>query len=172
MLLALGMIAMVSLITARADTAEIGKAPESEVEIVNEYREVFDAMTAEDLEALREVVYWESARAGCAHEVNVAVVETVMNRVLSGRFRDTVYGVCHQKGQFVCKAIPRSASREMIDDAIAQVCVVGRQVLPSTEYQFFATAKQSLGCDHVWIGEFKANGKPRKGKGMYFCRSK
>ena len=153
--------------TAQAETEE-----PSDVEIVNEYREILNNMTAEDFEALSEVVYWESARAACSHDVNVAVVETVMNRVLSPDFPNTVYKVCRQKGQFYRKAIPSKASREAIDDAIAQVYIVGRTVLPSTDYIYFATKMQSIAKDHIWIGELKANGKPRKNKGMYFARGK
>lgn len=161
------LMATVCSFTAQAETEEPSK-----VEIVNEYREILNNMTAEDFEALSEVVYWESARAACSHDVNVAVVETVMNRVLSQDFPNTVYKVCRQKGQFYRKAIPSKASREAIDDAIAQVYIVGRTVLPSVDFKYFATRKQSLGKDHIWIGELKANGKPKKGSGMYFCRGK
>ena len=144
------------------------------MEIRNEYSVVIASMTEADYEALSQVVYWESARCCCPHEVNVAVVETVFNRMLTGgAFRnESVYAVCHQKGAFVCKPIPKKASRELIDDAISQVVLVGRQVLPGTDYCYFATKKQSLGRDHLWIGDLKANGKPKKGKGMYFCREK
>ena len=144
----------------------------SMVEEVTEYKETFHSMTEADYEALEEVVYWESARCGCPNEVNVAVVETVFNRVLSGEFPDNVYDVCHQKGAFYRKAIPQSASMEATDAAIAQAFIAGRTVLPSTEYCYFATKKQSLGKDHIWVGDIKANGKPKKGKGMYFCREK
>ena len=120
---------------------------------VNEYKAIFETATEEDYRALEKVVYNESACCNCSHEVNVAVVETVLNRVLSDEWPDTIYGVCTQKGQFVCKDFTTDSTQwELISDAIQTVANEGRTVLPGTDYIYFATKRQSCAKDHIKIG--------------------
>lgn len=141
----------------------------------NAYTEVFTNATEDDMEALRNVVYWESVIAGCELDVNAAVVETVLNRVISSDsyFPDTIAGVCKQRKQFVCKdaSMSQNASQR-VTEAIEFVKANGCTVLPGTDYVYFATKKQSCAKDHVWIGARKADGTPKKGLGMYFGRDK
>ena len=141
----------------------------------HEYADLIDNMTDEDYEALEQVCYHESVRAFSdfedgEFETTVEVVETVFNRAVNtGK---SVYNICHAKNQFVCKPYKGTqAQEEAISDAISYVINEGRTILPGSDYEFFATKKQSLGKDHVWIGQTN-NGKPVKGKGMYFCREK
>lgn len=155
---------------AKAEEITVGASPE-----FNVYQSVIDGITEVDLEALREVVYWEAAVCDCPIEVDVAVVETVFNRMLSDDpyFKNSsVYSVCNQKGQFYRKSIPSNVSMEDVDDAISIVFREGLTVLPSTDYEYFATKMQTLGKDHVWIGGRKADGTPKKLAGMYFCKGK
>lgn len=119
----------------------------------NNYSLIFKNATEEDYRALEKVVFNESACCNCSHDVNVAVVETVLNRVLSDEWPDTIYGVCTQKGQFVCKSFTAdSAQWELISDAIQTVVNEGRTVLPGTDYIYFATKRQSCAKDHIKIG--------------------
>lgn len=146
----------------------------AEPEPVNEYAAIFASASEADYRALEKVVYNESAGCLCKHEVNVAVVETVLNRVLQGGdYGSTIYDVCTKKWQFVCKDYKKGTEAdELIADAIAEVVNSGRTILPSCEYTLFATKKQTIGKDHIWLGERTHAGKPKKGKGMYFARMK
>lgn len=140
------------------------------LEYENVYHEVFEAATEDDFKQLERVVYWEAARAECPLEVEIAVVETVCNRVLDPNWPNTIAGVCTDKRygrQFVCKYfIPENDKQaELVSDAIEYVMENGRTVLPSTNYLYFATKKQSCGKNHILIGT-------KKGHRMYFCESK
>jgi len=141
-----------------------------EAKAENAYTAIFETMTEEDYTALCRVVYIESAIADCPDHVNIAVVETVLNRVLADEFPNTIRGVCKQTGQFVYKEVPAMSTATA--EAIQYVKENGMTVLPDYDYCYFATKKQSLGKDHVWIGGRHADGRPLKGKGMYFCRGK
>lgn len=155
---------------AKAEEVTVGAAPDSNV-----YQSVIDGITETDLEALREVVYWEAAVCDCPIEVDVAVVETVFNRMLSDDpyFKNSsVSAVCNQKGQFYRRSVPADASMEDVDDAISIVFREGLTVLPDTNYEYFATKRQSLGKDHIWIGGRHDDGTPKKLAGMYFCKGK
>lgn len=137
-------IAMI-MAAALAMAAEAGEA--------NEYKAIFESSTEEDYRALEKVVFNESACCNCSHEVNTAVVETVLNRVLSDEWPDTIYEVCTQRGQFVCKSFTAdSAQWELISDAIQTAANEGRTVLPDDDYIYFATKRQSCAKDHIKIG--------------------
>lgn len=155
---------------AKAEKVTVGASPDSNV-----YQSVIDGITEADLEALREVVYWEAAVCDCPIEVDVAVVETVFNRMLSDDpyfKKSSVRDVCNQKGQFYRRSVPADANMEDVDDAISIVFREGLTVLPDTDYIYFATKRQSLGKDHIWIGGRHDDGTPKKLAGMYFCRGK
>lgn len=141
---------------------------------INVYEEVFSNATEEDFDALEEVVYWESVGAGCDFEVNVAVIETVCNRVLNKQWPNTIKEVCYQKGQFYRKAVPDGLDEivyQDLSDAIEYVYHNGQTMLPDTHYCYFATLKQSYAESHVWVGA-RRYGKPVKSLGMYFGREK
>lgn len=82
-------IAMI-MAAALAMAAEAGEA--------NEYKAIFESSTEEDYRALEKVVFNESACCNCSHEVNVAVVETVLNRVLSDEWPGYHLWGMHPKG--------------------------------------------------------------------------
>jgi len=145
----------------------------AETEVTNhEYTEIFAGMTGEDYENLRKVVYWESAIADCPISTDIAVVRTVMNRVLDPEWPNTVTGVIRQKGQFWTRNFGKTvAYPETVDDAINYVYLNGAEDFP-IDSTYFATKRQSCAKDHQWIGGRKADGSPLKGKGMWFARKK
>lgn len=135
----------------------------------NEYSVIFDSATEEDYEALREVLFWEVARADCGinkdgqyyfmcydcpFELYLAVGETVLNRCIHNGYPNTIYEVCHKRQEFVCKPLPKLSweVEERIDDTIAELVNGGRAILPSRNYIFFATKKQSCAKNHILIG--------------------
>lgn len=144
----------------------------------NPYEGITNNCSEEECEELVQMIYWEAARCGCSLEVLEATAQTAFNRMLSPDpyFPDTLGDVIRQKGQFVTvkyfytEPIPEGV-RETISDAISEV-VNGVMVLPNTNYVYFATAKQSVAKNHIWIGARWANGAPYKGLGMYYGESK
>jgi len=141
---------------------------------LNGYEAIFASASEADYAALENVIYHESAIADCDFTVNVAVAETVLNRVLQGGWGKSIYEVCTAKGQFCYRkmsGVPDEHVSEDISDAIEYLANGGSGFLPSKEYIYFATKKQSYAKNHVWIGAYK-NGKPKKGKGMFFGEEK
>lgn len=168
--------AIIFVVTMVSEAAEIvvGASPDVEFEYLTggEYSSIFENATCDDFEALEQVVFWEAARADCPLEVDIAVVETVCNRVLDPEWPDTIYGVIHDHrwGKQFCYGdyiSEHSGQDEMISDAIEYVLENGRTILPSTSYQYFATKKQSLGKNHILVGD-----PSRKHMYMYFCEGK
>jgi len=135
----------------------------------HEYTEILKNATDEDMEMLERVVFNEAGRCD-DWRLRLAVVETVLNRVLSDDpyFKDSIAGVCKQKNQFCHKAIKNATEYELegVSDAILHVVLVGRTVLPATDYVYFAIGKQKQATDHIYLGD------SRKWQHMYFGRAK
>lgn len=133
------------------------------------YEKIWATATEEDMEALRQCIYYESVRAFEADDnkqvkCNIATCETVLNRCLQEgtRFRKTIKGVVYQPGEFCVKK--RTIRNARVEEAIEHVRKNGRTALPDYDYVHFGTNKQSIAKDHVYFG----NGKT----GMYFGRAK
>ena len=137
-------------------TVEVGIAPdvaEKNVGNANEYSEIAEKMTQEEKELLDRVVAAESQTQSMTGRM--AVVEVILNRVLSDEFPDTVKGVLSQKGQFAGYRY-RNADwvvPELGADAVAEVVLLGRTVLPDTDYLFFSRGKGNHTQDNIRIGE-------------------
>ena len=147
-------------------------AQDSFVDGENIYAETFAYATEEDFVALERVLYHEAARSGCDLDVCKAVVETVLNRVLDPKWPDSIKDVCEdcRWGQQFCHSyyIPEFEwQQELVDDAISEVMREGPTILPSVSYQYFATKKQSLGKNHILLGD-----SSKRWKYLYFCEEK
>ena len=111
-------------------------------------------LTGEERELLARMI-WVEARGECA-EGQQAVAEVVLNRLVSGKYAETLRGVIYDQGQFestplLKDAEPYQAQYQAIDRAL-----YGDPVLPEDVF-YFATFKKTT---DVWgqIG------------GHYFCR--
>lgn len=150
-----------------------------QAEEVSPYREIIMSASDNDINDLEQVVYWESARADTPIETNMAVVETVLNRILddSGYFPKEISKVIRQKRQFSTvkkfssESIPEMKYEE-ICDSICEVINSNTTILPSKDYVYFDTKKWDWGKDWIWIGKTDINGNPIEGKGMWFGRCK
>lgn len=175
-ILMLMLLMLVAIPVYAEDNVRIGVSPE---EGASEC-----AWSDEDVYALKCVIFWEGVRADCGKrngtyymadptvyhtcpfELYLGIGETVLNRVASSEYPNTIARVCKQKGAFVCKNLPSIAPEvvETLDDVVAELYSAPHQVLPA-DYVFFATKKQSCAKDHIRIGDYK-------GHRLYFGRKK
>ena len=144
----------------------------------NEYEELFERMTDEDYEYLARCAMCEAGYS------NIVCMEgticVILNRVISERWTpDTVKDVVNQRGQFVTKPkFFRGTPNELTYAGIENVKKHGAKVIrdelamqgwdfASTDYDCFATKKQSQAECHIWIGLRDENGRPIKGQGHW-----
>ena len=143
-------------------TAEVGIAPgvsiyvpdcdelpiSDESSTQNEYSGI--SISASEMEELKRIVAAEAQTQSM--EGREAVVEVILNRVLSPEWPNTVHGVLSQKGQFATWRM-RNQSWVVPDAAVAAIEYVlehGRTVLPDTSYVYFDT-KGRNGKGHIRI---------------------
>ena len=159
-------IAFCCAFTARADE---NYRPAWEIDSIRyqQYMDILENATDADIEALEQTIFWESQIGDCGYELNCAVIETVLNRVASSNWPNTIYGVCHDKGQFCCKPYKNNKwylqDKWMMDEAICDAIADewdGRPyVLSSPKYTFFAKGQQKdFAYDFVFIGYDKKHG--------------
>ena len=141
------------------NTEEIVKhEPEHEP---NAYEIIAASMTDEERELLRWIVCLECCDE--PYEGQIAVVETIFNRVLSPKWTapwggDTIGAVLHGRGQYATlKYVGSSRAwatpNEKTDDVISECIRRGpASVLPSTKYTYFDSKGGVNGTDHVRIG--------------------
>lgn len=91
-----------------------------------------------------------------------AVVEVILNRVISPNWPNTVKGVLSQPGQFSSWKHRYSSwvVPELGCDAVNEVLTYGPTELPSTEYVFFSRGKSKYAKDYIkiqdhWFGRAK-----------------
>ena len=145
---------------AEEDNINTNKVTEPEHE-PNAYEVIAASMTAEESELLRWVVCLECCDE--PFEGQIAVVETIFNRVLSPKWTapwggNTVGAVLRGKGQYATiKYIGSSRAwatpNEKTDDVISECIRRGpASVLPSTKYTYFDSKGGVNGIDHIKIG--------------------
>ena len=164
-------------------TTEEEKNGEEEVVIEHKYTQAFNAMTTEEREEFAKILYLEAASQ--PEEGLIAVVEVVMNRVVSDDWPNTVHEVLFQKGQFstvrkiakVNEGQPYKpygdtcVSLQPYRDAIAFVEENGYTVLAGYAAEYGVDI--SNGRDYVYFATYKANGRNFiKIKGHYFGTGK
>jgi len=144
----------------------------------NEYAEVFANMTEEDYDLLARCVMCE---AGYSNTICMeGTVCVILNRVIAEKWKgNTVKDIVNARGQFVTKSkfykvtpnvlvytaidsVKRHGAKVIRDELAAQGWDFG-----ATEYDCFATKKQSMARNHIWVGLRNENGKPIKGQGHW-----
>ena len=152
-MLALG-IGLAGMCTTTVRAAEVAIE-----DVSNEYSNVLDEMTDEELSEMCRVLFLECR--GEPFEGKVACVEVIFNRVLSDAWPDTVHEVLSQKGQFATyKHIETAYDVDEDDIEIAQgeICRAimhvhdnGLTVLPNERYVYFDTHGVN-GRNHIKVG--------------------
>ena len=152
-LAALSIMTMCTSVVMAAETA----IEEDEEE--NDYARIIRLASDEEIDELCRVMYLECR--GESFEGKCAVAETILNRVLSESFPDSIHGVLSERGQFsTWKRI--STAYDVSEDDISvqqgEICRAimyvydnGRTVLPSSKYVYFDT-RGINGREHLKVG--------------------
>ena len=161
-LVVVSVLVMLWTFTTAAMAAEI-----AEEEDQNDYARIIELATDEEISELCRVMFLECR--GESFEGKVAVAETILNRVLSDNWPDTIHDVLSEKGQFATwKRINTAYDVDESDTSIQQgeICRAimyvydnVRTVLPSSKYVYFDT-RGINGRNHIRID------------GQYFGREK
>lgn len=121
---------------------------------------IYGGITISDDEysLLRSILALEADYATEGHDGQKAVVEVVLNRVLSSEWPNTVSDVIYQKGQFATVKYlkkPYNLPGEHEDDAISAVLRETETVLPDTRYVYFSRGKSNgkdfVKLNHHWF---------------------
>ena len=180
-LLAFAIVAMIQVITAKADepkqiingeyviadirtqdnAIDISEAPPiNDLSVALDNIPVYAAitMTEDEAQLLRSILALEANAATEGLEGQKAVIEVIFNRVLSPRWPDTVSEVIYQRGQFATVKYlkrPYNTPGEAEDDAISAVLRETETVLPSTDYVYFSRGKSNgkafVKINHHWF---------------------
>lgn len=175
-LLTCALIAMIQVITARADEPKMIINGQYVIDIteappINDVSSALDAQDAtitvstvygdislseEDFDLLRRIMALEGHTEG--HEGLKGIAEVVFNRMRSDRFPNTLSEVIYQRGQFATVKYlsnPYVLPGEAEDDAISEVLRETETTLPSTDYVFFSRGKSNgkafIKINHHWF---------------------
>ena len=113
------------------------------IEIVNPYTEIIDNLTEYEKGLIYKITFAESGNQ--KEEGQRAVIEVILNRVLSEDFPNTVEGVLSQSSQFSTWK-KRDKIRQQDQDRIIDILELVRieePILPSTDYVFFDGKKHT-----------------------------
>lgn len=115
-------------------------------------------ITDEEYSLLRSILALEADYATEGHDGQKAVVEVILNRVLSDEWPNTVSEVIYQKGQFATVKYlkkPYNLPGEHEDDAISAVLRETETVLPDMRYVYFSRGKSNgrdfVKLNHHWF---------------------
>lgn len=116
---------------------------EIELNEVNPYTELIDSLTEYEKELIYKITFAESGNQEA--EGQRAVVEVILNRVLSNNFPDTVEGVLSQPHQFSTwskrNKIKQEDQNKIVE--ILELVYAEEPILPSVEYVFFDGKKHT-----------------------------
>lgn len=106
-------------------------------------------LTADEIETIARLVRLEAG--GESFSGQQAVVEVILNRVVSRLYPDNVYDVVYQSGQFTpASSIPYTAATQTQYDAV-DAALRGPNILP-TDVLYFATGMNGRSSAWGWIG--------------------
>jgi len=110
---------------------------------VNPYIELIDSLTEYEKELLYKITFAEAGNQEA--EGQRAVIEVILNRVLSDNFPNTVEGVLSQPHQFSTWSKRNKIKKENQDMIveILELVYVEEPILPSIEYVFFDGKKHT-----------------------------
>ena len=109
----------------------------------NPYEEILLNLTDYEKEIICKITFAEAGNQD--EDGQRAVIEVILNRVLSDSFPNTVEGVLSQSGQFSTWKRRNHIKKENHEPIleIIDMILVEEPVLPSVEYVFFATSKHT-----------------------------
>ena len=133
---------------------------EIEEQFTNEYTDLINSLTEEDKELIYRITFREAGNQ--CEEGQRAVMEVILNRVLSDRFPNTVYEVLSAPGQFSTWKKRNEVSQENIEK-MAQIFEVlcNNELILSTDYVYFDSVQHSYASNYIkiqghWFGTRKS----------------
>lgn len=114
------------------------------------YTELIDSLSDDEKYLIYQITYLEAGNQSI--EGQRAVIEVILNRVLSKEFPDTVYEVLSQPGQFATweYADWGNYNEEQLE---ALILVYEEEPILNLDYLMFSTGKFSWAANHVQIGD-------------------
>ena len=129
---------------------------DTENEPLSPYYELIANLTDNEKYLIYQITYLEAGNQSM--EGQRAVIEVILNRVLSDKYPDTVEGVLSQSGQFVTWK-NRNAKSHNEEQEEALELVFTEQPVLTLDYMMFSMGQLSWGRNYVkigdhWIGTF------------------
>lgn len=116
----------------------------------NPYAALIDGLSEDEKYMIYQITFLESGNQSM--EGQRAVIEVILNRVLSDKFPNSVQGVLSQSGQFSTWSYMNSKSHNSTQEEALQLVYTESPVLGSTSYVYFSTGKFSWAHNYVQIG--------------------
>lgn len=114
------------------------------------YADLIDTLTDDEKYLIYQITFLEAGNQSM--EGQRAVVEVILNRVLSDKYPDTVEGVLSQSGQFTTWSYRNSKSHNEEQKEALQLVYEEEPVL-TLDYLMFSRGKFSWGRNYVKIGD-------------------
>lgn len=119
------------------------------IEIVNPYTELIEGLSEDEKHTIYQITFLESGNQSM--EGQRAVIEVILNRVLSDKYPNDVISVLSQSGQFTTWGYKDSASYNQ-DQIDALDAVRDEDPVLTVDYLMFSTGKFSYGRNYIQIG--------------------
>lgn len=116
---------------------------------INRFQNLIDGLSDYEKYLIYQITYLESGNQ--SEEGQRAVIEVILNRVLTNRYPNTVEGVLSQEGQFVTWAYKNSANPNNQQIKALQMVRDNEPILNS-DYLMFSTHQFSWGRNYIQIG--------------------
>ena len=116
----------------------------------NPYADLIDTLTDDEKYLIYQITFLEAGNQSM--EGQRAVVEVILNRVLSDRYPNTVERVLSQSGQFVTWSYRNSKSHNEEQEEALQLVYEEEPIL-TLDYLMFSMGKFSWGRNYIKIGD-------------------
>ena len=114
------------------------------------YADLIDTLTDDEKYLIYQITFLEAGNQSM--EGQRAVVEVILNRVLSDKYPDTIEGVLSQSGQFTTWSYSNSKSHNEEQEEALQLVYEEEPVL-TLDYLMFSRGKFSWGKNYIKIGD-------------------
>ena len=121
-----------------------------ECESLSPYAELINGLTDDEKYLIYQITFLEAGNQSM--EGQRAVIEVILNRVLSDKYSNTVEGVLSQSGQFTTWSYRNSKSHNEEQEEALQLVCENSPVL-TLDYMMFSRGKFSWGRNYVKIGD-------------------
>lgn len=129
---------------------------ETENPSLSPYVDLIDSLTDDEKYLIYQIDFAEAGNQ--TMDGQRAVIEVILNRVLSDKYPDTVYEVLSQSGQFSTWRLRNSVSHNEEQEEALRL-VYSKAPILTTDYLMFSVGKNSYGRNYVkiddqWFGTF------------------